>query len=68
MDARTLVNGTVTFKSADDRWFARLVTRNLTDKRYKESGQNVDPLWVWTFYGEPRYFGGEVGLKFGMIK
>ena len=68
MDARTLVNGTVTFKSADDRWFARLVTRNLTDKRYKESGQNVDPLWVWTFYGEPRYFGGEVGLKFGKIK
>ncbi len=68
MDARTLVNGTVTYQAADSRWFARLVTRNLTDKRYKESGQNVDPLWVWTFYGEPRYFGGELGIKFGKIR
>ena len=68
MDARTLVNGSVTYRSASDTWFVRALARNLTDQRYKMSGQNVDPLWVWQFYGEPRYFAGEVGVKFGRTK
>ncbi|MBS0373865.1 MAG: TonB-dependent receptor [Proteobacteria bacterium] len=64
-DARTLINASVTYRSADDHWFVRALARNLGDKRYVGSAQNVDPLWVWSFYGEPRYFGGEVGFKFG---
>lgn len=65
-DARTLVGASVTYRGADDRWFARVLARNLTDKIYKESSQNVDPLWIWAFYGEPRYVGAELGYKFGL--
>ncbi len=63
-DARTLVNASITYRSQDDQWFARVFARNLTDKHYIESAQNVDPLWVWAFYGEPRFIGGEIGFKF----
>jgi iron complex outermembrane receptor protein len=64
-DARALLGGSITYNGADNRWFARVYGRNLADKIYKESAQNVDPLWVWAFYGEPRFIGGEIGYKFG---
>jgi iron complex outermembrane receptor protein len=64
-EARTLVGASVTYTAANDRWFVRALGRNLTNKIYIASAQNVDPLWVWTFYGEPRYVGGEIGFKFG---
>ena len=63
-DARTLVDAAVTYNSADERWFANVFVRNLTDKVYVESAQNVDPLWVWTFYGEPRFIGAQLGYRF----
>jgi len=65
-DSRTLINASITYTSAQDRWFVRVLGRNLGNKTYVLSSQNVDPLWVWSFYGEPRYIGGEVGLKFGI--
>jgi iron complex outermembrane receptor protein len=64
-DARALLGGSLTYNGADGRWFARVYGRNLMNKIYKESAQNVDPLWVWAFYGEPRFVGGEIGMKFG---
>ncbi len=64
-DARALLGASVTYNGADNHWFARIYGRNLTNKLYKESGQNVDPLWVWAFYGEPLFVGGELGFKFG---
>ena len=64
-DARALLGGSLTYTGADAHWFARVYGRNLTDKVYKESAQNVDPLWVWAFYGETRFVGGEIGYKFG---
>ncbi len=63
-DARTLVDASVTYNAPNDRWFVRVLGKNLTDKKYVESSQNVDPLWVWSFYGEPRYIAGQVGIKF----
>jgi len=65
IDSRTLVDASVTYHSEDDRWFVRAVGRNLADKRYVSSSQNVDPLWIWTLYGEPRYVGLQLGLKLG---
>lgn len=64
-DARTLVNASVTYKADNDRWFVRVLGRNLGNKTYLQTGQTVDPLWIFNFYGEPRYIGGEVGIKFG---
>jgi iron complex outermembrane recepter protein len=63
-DARTLIDASITYTAPNDRWFVKLLGRNLTDKTYVESSQNVDPLWVWSFYGEPRYIGGQIGFKF----
>ncbi|MBV8853187.1 MAG: hypothetical protein JOY91_07295, partial [Sinobacteraceae bacterium] len=65
-DARALLAASVTYTGADDRWFVRAYGRNLTNKIYKESGQDVDPLWVWAFYGEPLFVGAEVGFKFAV--
>ncbi|HVW67388.1 MAG TPA: TonB-dependent receptor [Steroidobacteraceae bacterium] len=63
-DARALLGASITYMGKDDRWFVRAYGRNLTNKIYKESGQDVDPLWVWAFYGEPLFVGAEVGYKF----
>ncbi len=40
------------------------IGKNLTDKTYVESSQNVDPLWVWSFYGQPRFLAAQAGMKF----
>ena len=62
--ARALLDASVTYTTPDHRIFVRFIGRNLTDKIYLENAQNVDPLWVWGFYGEPRYLGVQVGYKF----
>ncbi len=64
-DARALLGASVTYNGPDDRWYVRLYGRNLTDRLYIDSSQNVDPLWVWSFYGDPRVSGGVVGYTFG---
>ena len=64
-DAQALLNASLTYNSANDRWFVRILGRNLTNKIYVQSGETVDPLWIFKFYGEPRYVAGEVGFKFG---
>ncbi|HEX7848318.1 MAG TPA: TonB-dependent receptor, partial [Sphingomonas sp.] len=65
LDARTLVNASITLADAEDRYFIRAIGRNLTDKRYKISVQNVAGLWENAQYGQPRFYGVEVGFKFG---
>jgi iron complex outermembrane receptor protein len=65
LDSRTLLDASVTYHGEGDKWHLKAVGRNLSDKRYVASSQNVDPLWIWTLYGEPRYIGLEYGVKFG---
>ena len=62
--SRTLYDASITYNAPNDHWFVQVLGKNLTNKTYVESSQNVDPLWVWSFYGEPRYVGGRVGIKF----
>ncbi|WP_425407890.1 TonB-dependent receptor [Hyphococcus sp.] len=64
LNERTILNATVELSDADDRWFARVFAKNLTDKRYRVSTQPVADLWVFSQYGEPRVFGAEVGFNF----
>ena len=64
-DDRTLVNASVTYNSADERFFARLYGRNLTDEEYRVGELPVADLWTMTYYGQPRSYGLEVGMKFG---
>jgi iron complex outermembrane receptor protein len=65
LDARTLVNANLTLLPSDERYFVRLIGRNLTDQTYKSASQVVGGLWAFTIYGPPRYFGIEAGMKFG---
>ena len=63
--ARTLINASITLADKDDRYFVRAVGKNLGDKRYETASQVVGGLWTFTLYGPPRYFGIELGAKFG---
>ena len=65
LNARTLVNASVTLSDVDDHYYARLIGRNLTDKRYKTAEQNVAGLWQNAQYGPPRFYGIELGMKLG---
>jgi len=65
LNARTLVNASLTLAEAQDKYYVRFVGRNLTDKRYLTAAQVVGGLWADGQYGAPRYFGAEFGFKFG---
>jgi iron complex outermembrane receptor protein len=65
LDARTLINGSVTLADVDDAYFVRVIGRNLTDQRYRTAAQNVAGLWLNAQYGPSRYVGLELGVKFG---
>ncbi len=65
LNARTLVDASVTLAGDDDRWFVRGVGRNLTNKVYNVASQTVGGLWTFSLYGPPRYFGVEAGVRLG---
>jgi iron complex outermembrane recepter protein len=64
-DERTLLNASITYTDANERFFARLYGRNLTDKEYRVGELPVADLWTMTYYGLPRAYGLEIGAKFG---
>ncbi|MBC6402705.1 MAG: TonB-dependent receptor [Hyphomonadaceae bacterium] len=65
LDGRTLVDADIRLTAKDDKYYVRLIGKNLTDERYRTGSLSVATLWVMSNYGEPRYFGVEVGTKFG---
>ena len=64
LNARTLVNASITLADIDDRYYLRVLGRNLTDQRYRTASQNVAGLWLNSQFGAPRYFGVELGFRF----
>ena len=64
LNARTLVDASITLSDLADRYFVRLVGQNLTDRRYRTASQNVAGLWLNSQYGPPRYFGLQAGVHF----
>jgi iron complex outermembrane receptor protein len=64
-DERTLVNASLTYTAADDRWFLRAYGKNLTDEEYRVGELPVGGLWVMSFYGEPISYGLEAGINLG---
>lgn len=65
VDPHTLVNASITWRDPADKYFVRVIGKNLTDQRYKTGSQVVGGLWVNANYGPPRYFGLQAGVKFG---
>ena len=64
LDERTILNASITWHSADDRWFASVFGKNLSDDRYKTASQAVGVLWTFSNYGPPRSYGVQVGYRF----
>jgi len=64
LDARTLLNASITLSDIDDKYYVRLIGKNLTDVRYRTASQVVGGLWAFTLFGPPRFLGAEVGFKF----
>ena len=64
LQSRTLVDASVTFTDADDRYYVRLLGSNLTDERYRTGVLSVATLWIMAAYGSPRYYGVEFGTRF----
>lgn len=65
LNARTLVNASISLEEVDNSYFVRLIGRNLTDKRYRTASQVVGGLWSNSQFGPPRFFGVEVGVGLG---
>ncbi|MEO8176350.1 MAG: TonB-dependent receptor [Sphingomicrobium sp.] len=65
LNARTLVDASITFADVEDRYYVRLIGQNLTDERYRTASQNVAGLWLNSQYGPPRFFGVQAGLHVG---
>jgi iron complex outermembrane receptor protein len=64
-DDRTLLNASLTYTAADERWFVRVFGKNLSDEEYRIGELPVGGLWVMTYYGEPRWVGLEAGVNLG---
>jgi iron complex outermembrane receptor protein len=67
LNARTLVNASITLAEADDKYYLRVFGRNLTDQRYRTASQVVGGLWSFTQFGPPRFIGVEIGAKLGQM-
>jgi iron complex outermembrane receptor protein len=65
LDEKTLLDASITYTSADDRWFLRVFGNNLTDERYRIASQIVSNLWTHSQFGAPRNYGVQMGMNFG---
>ncbi|MBA58123.1 MAG: TonB-dependent receptor [Gammaproteobacteria bacterium] len=64
MEDRTLVDASVTYTSADEKYYAALFGKNITDETYRVSANSVGGLWNFTQYGAPSLIGFEFGVRF----
>jgi len=65
LDAKDLINASVTYTAPDQKWFVRGYGKNLTDERYRIASQSVATLWTHSQFGAPINFGVEFGMGFG---
>jgi len=65
LDAKDLINASVTYTSPDRNWFVRGYGKNLTDERYRIASQSVAQLWTHSQFGAPINYGVEFGIGFG---
>jgi len=63
LDARTLLNASITISDRNDKYFGRIIGKNLTDTRYKVATQIVAGLWTFANYGPPRFLAAEIGVR-----
>ena len=62
--SQTIFNASITLSDMDDRYYFRLIGKNLGDERFRTASQVVGGLWTFTSYGAPRALSAEIGFKF----
>lgn len=65
LDAKTLIDASLTYRSPNNRWFLTAYGKNLTDERYRIASQSVATLWTHSQFGDPRNYGVIVGVNLG---
>jgi iron complex outermembrane receptor protein len=65
LEDKSLLDLSIGYRAPDDKFYARLVGSNLTDERYQTGALDVSGVWVMSTYGPPRYWGVQLGTKFG---
>jgi len=65
LDKKTLFDASITYTHSEEKFYVRGIMNNITDERYKTGSLSVATIWIMSAYGPPRYFGLEVGAKFG---
>jgi iron complex outermembrane recepter protein len=60
----TLLNASVSYFSANEKFRVAVFGRNLTDEEYQTSGLSVAQLWNFSTYGNPLTYGLEVEFNF----
>ena len=65
LDSKTLIDASITYYDAKDRFFVRALGSNLTDERYRTGSLSVATLWIMSAYGAPRYYALEAGVRLG---
>ena len=63
IEERTLVNGSITYVDADERWQLSIYGRNLLNKVHRVAGQSVAGFWNWSSFGEQRRWGVELSVN-----
>ncbi|RME64256.1 MAG: TonB-dependent receptor, partial [Alphaproteobacteria bacterium] len=64
LNARELLNASITYRDADGRYFIRGFAKNLLNDRYRISGQPVANLFTFSQFGAPITGGIEVGFSY----
>ena len=64
LNEKTVWDASVTFRTANEKYFVRGVAKNFTDERYRTGSLSVANFWIMSAYGAPRYYGLEFGAKF----
>ncbi len=64
LDEKTVWDASIVYRTADDKYYVKGIAKNFTDERYRTASLSVGNFWIFSSYGQPRYYGLEVGAKF----
>jgi iron complex outermembrane receptor protein len=64
MNAHALVDASLSWRDAEERYSVTLWGKNLTNKRYRIGSNPVAGLWNMTNWGNPLTYGVELGVNF----
>jgi iron complex outermembrane receptor protein len=64
LEEKTVWDASVTYRTPEEKYYVRALAKNFTDERYRTGSLSVANFWIMSAYGQPRYYGLEVGASF----